>query len=107
MTRTVYEPSESIRIAFAQIRANNLVSAERLNCLKWPGRAVNDWWTSRNRREISLDYVQPVNEWIDEHPDGPLKLAVPVADWSATIIRGEYRVSNIRVVGTSADLGRI
>src|SRR3954468_23599222 len=55
---------------------------------KWPWRDVSDWWNFRNRREISTTYAQPINDWIAEHPGGPLKLAVPEAAWSATIIRG-------------------
>ena len=74
---------------------------------KWPWRDVNDWWNFRNRREISTDYAQPMNDWIAEHPDGPLKVAVPAAAWGASVLRGEFRVSNIRILGTSADLGRI
>ena len=31
---------------------------------KWPWRDVNDWWNFRNRREISVDYALPINEWI-------------------------------------------
>ncbi|HVS54346.1 MAG TPA: ABC transporter permease [Opitutaceae bacterium] len=75
---------------------------------KWPWRdASNDWWVLRNRRDIDLNQATAINEWIAEHPSGPLKLAVPSADWNATILRAEYRVDNIHVVGTSADLGRI
>ena len=139
MKRFYYELSESIRIAFAQIRANKMRSiltalgviigivavtlmgtailgigagVERslagfgddvLYVTKWPWRDNSDWWNYRNRRDISIDYVQPVNDWIAAHPDGPLKLAVPGVDWGATILRGQYRVDNIRVVGTSAD----
>ena len=39
--------------------------------------------------------------------EGPLKLAVPAVDWQANVARGELRVLNIEIVGTSADLGRI
>ena len=74
---------------------------------KWPWHDISDWWNYRNRREINVNYAQPVNEWIAEHPDGPLKLAVPGADWGATIIRGEYRVDNSSVSGTTADHARI
>jgi putative ABC transport system permease protein len=74
---------------------------------KRPWREVNDWWVYRNRREIDLNAVPAINDWIADHPEGPLKLAVPAADWSANVLRGENRVSNIRIVGTSADLGRI
>ena len=76
---------------------------------KWPWRdASNDWWVFRNRREIDVNYAQPVNDWIAEHPDGPLKLAVPSASWyNATVIRSEYRVDNITIVGTNADHARV
>lgn len=143
MKRTLYELSEAIRIAFAQIHANKMRSAltalgviigivavtlmgtailgidagvERslagfgddvLYVTKWPWRDVSDWWNFRNRRDISVDYAAPINEWIAEHPDGPLKVAVPSAGWGTTVIRGEYRVSSIRVIGTTADLSRI
>jgi putative ABC transport system permease protein len=143
MRRLYYEFTESIRIAFAQIRANTLRSAltalgviigivavtlmgtailgidagvERslagfgddvLYVTKWPWRDVNDWWNFRNRREISVDYAHPINEWIAAHPEGPLKVAVPIADWGASVVRNEFRVNSIRIVGTTADLGRI
>jgi putative ABC transport system permease protein len=143
MKRLYYELSESVRIAFAQIRANKMRSiltalgviigivavtlmgtailgigegVERslagfgddvLYVTRTPWGGNNDWWSYRNRRDISVDYVQPVNEWIAEHPDGPLKLAVPGVDWFATVIRGAYRVDSIRVVGSTADHARI
>ncbi|MDO8541989.1 MAG: ABC transporter permease [Opitutaceae bacterium] len=143
MKRTLYEVSEAIRIAFAQIRANTLRSAltalgviigivavtlmgtailgidagvERslagfgddvLYVTKWPWRDVSDWWNFRNRRDIEAENAGPINEWIAEHPDRALKLAVPSVDWGASVLRGEYRVNSIRIVGTTADLGRI
>ncbi len=145
MKRLYYELTESVRIAFAQIRANKLRSmltalgviigivavtlmgtailgidagVERslagfgddvLYVTKYPWRDVSDWWNYRNRRDMETDYAARINDWITEHPDSPLKVAVPTADWDwgATVIRGEYRVNNIRVVGTTADLGRI
>src|SRR5947207_2449903 len=123
MTRTVYELSESVHIAFAQIRANKLRSAltalgviigivavtlmgpailgidagvERrlagcgddvLYVAKWPWRQVDDWWNLRNRREMDPNFAHPINDWIADHPDGPLKLAVPAANWGTTISR--------------------
>lgn len=143
MKRTIYELSESFRIAFAQIRANKLRSAltalgviigivavtlmgtailgidagvERslagfgddiLYVTKWPWKDTQDWWVYRNRRDMSTEYAAPINDWIGEHPEGPLKRAVPAVNWDASVLRGEYRVSNIRVVGTSADMGRV
>lgn len=74
---------------------------------KWPWRQVDDWWNLRNRPDISIGHAHPINDWIADHPEGPLKLAVPAVDWNATIFNGDLRVSNINVVGTSADLARI
>jgi putative ABC transport system permease protein len=74
---------------------------------KWPWRDVNDWWNFRNRRDIDVNYAAPINDWIAENPDTALKLAVPQVDWGSNVFRGEYRVNNIRILGTTADLGRI
>jgi putative ABC transport system permease protein len=74
---------------------------------KWPWKDTSDWWNFRNRRDINVEHAQPINDWIADHPQSPLKLAVPAANWGASVIRGEYRVNNIRIVGSTADLGRI
>ncbi len=74
---------------------------------KWPWREVDDWWVYRNRPNIDVNYANPINDWIAQHPNGPLKLAVPSADWNTNVMRGELRVVNINIVGASADLGRI
>lgn len=74
---------------------------------KWPWRDVDDWWNYRNRRPIQTTYAAQINQWIAAHPDGPLKLAVPTANRSSNIIRGEYRVNNIWTLGTSADYPRM
>ncbi len=74
---------------------------------KWPWRDVRDWWNYRNRRPILTTYARQINAWIDAHPEGPLRLAVPVATRSHSIKRGDLRVFNIHVLGTSADLPRI
>ena len=143
MRRLRHELIESVRIAFAQIRANRMRSAltalgvvigivavtlmgtaikgidvgvdrslagfgdDILYVTKWPWRDVDDWWNFRNRRPIKTTYAQQINEWIATRPGGPLKLAVPAAQRSSTLIRGEYRVNNIFTLGTSADLPRI
>ena len=123
--RLRHELVESVRIAFAQIRANRMRSAltalgvvigivavtlmgtaikgidvgvdrslagfgdDILYVTKWPWRDVDDWWNYRNRRAIKPAYSQQINEWVSAHPGGPLKLAVPAASRSSTIVRGE------------------
>ena len=74
---------------------------------KWPWKDTSDGWNFRNRRDINVEHAQPINDWIADHPQSPLKLAVPAANWGASVMRGEYRVNNIRIVGSTADLGRI
>ena len=143
MRRLYFELSESLRIAFAQIRANKLRSAltalgviigivavtlmgtaikgidvgvdrsfsgfgdDLLYVTKWPWSDVNDWWNYRNRRPIRHTYAQQINDWIAANPDAPLKLAVPTANRSTTIIRGENRLNNIWTLGTTSDYARI
>jgi putative ABC transport system permease protein len=74
---------------------------------KWPWRDVNDWWNYRNRRPIKHEYAPQINAWIADHPQSPLKLAVPTGERFTTIIRGEYRVNNIYTMGTTSDYARI
>jgi putative ABC transport system permease protein len=143
MRRFLYELTESVRIALAQIRANKLrstltalgviigivavtlmgtaikgidVGVDRsfagfgddvLYVTKWPWRDVEDWWNFRNRPPIRHEYARHINDWIGAHPGGPLKLAVPAANRGTNVVRGELRLSNIRILGTSADYARI
>jgi putative ABC transport system permease protein len=143
MRRLYYEFSESLRIAFAQIRANKLRSAltalgviigivavtlmgtaingidvgvdrsfsgfgdDVLYVSKYPWAGGQDWWVYRNRRPIRYDYAKQVNDYIAATPSSALNLAVPTANRSTTIIRGEYRLNNIWTLGTTADYARI
>lgn len=74
---------------------------------KWPWRDVDDWWNFRNRRVIRHEYSRAINDWITNHPDGPLRLAVPTTAGGVNIVRGEFRLNGIRIMGTSADYARI
>ncbi|OAM87724.1 ABC transporter permease [Termitidicoccus mucosus] len=74
---------------------------------KWPWREVDDWWTYRNRPRLKTEYARQINDWIAAHPEGPLRVAVPVADTAGTIIRGDLRLNNIYTLGTTPDLARI
>lgn len=142
--RFLYELSESIRIAWAQIRANKMRSLltalgvvigiiavslmgtailgidagveqslagfgdDVLYVTKWPWRdASNDWWNYRNRRPLTPEIADRINDWIAAHPDCPLKLAVPGAERRSNVMRGEFRVTGIAVEGYGADMPRI
>lgn len=144
MRRLFYELSESVRIAWSQIRANKMRSIltalgviigiiavtlmgtailgingvvenslagfgdDVLYVTKWPWRDnSNDWWNYRNRPPLLPSLADRVNDWIETHPDGPLKLAVPTAAWDVTIVRGEERVSGIHLNGYGEDYPRI
>lgn len=74
---------------------------------KWPWRDVDDWWNFRNRRVIRHEYSRAINDWITNHPEGPLRLAVPTTAGGVNIVRGEFRLNGIRMMGTGADYARI
>jgi putative ABC transport system permease protein len=74
---------------------------------KWPWSRVDDWWNYRNRPAIALDHATRVNQWIEDHPDGLLKLAVPSTQRRSNIVRGDLKLSQITTYGVSADLPRI
>src|SRR5471030_3035154 len=96
-------------IAGLGVVANNSLAGfgdDVLFVTKFPWSDVNDRWLYRNRRDILTTYVRPMNEWIAAHPDGPLKVAVPDAHSFTNVARGDYRVDNIWLMGTSADYVR-
>ncbi len=74
---------------------------------KWPWRDVDDWWNYRNRRPIRHEYSRAINDWITTHPGGALRLAVPTTTGGVNILRGEFRLNGIRMMGTNSDYARI
>ena len=74
---------------------------------KWPWRAVDDWWSYRNRPAIETDHARQINDWIEARPDSPLLLAAPTADALTTVTRGEYQITNIYTIGTTEKIVRI
>lgn len=66
-----------------------------------------DWTIVRNRQPIKVDYARQLNAWIAAHPGSALKLAVPAADRGVNVLRGEFRVNNVYLQGTTADQPRI
>ncbi|ATC63235.1 ABC transporter [Nibricoccus aquaticus] len=74
---------------------------------KWPWRGVQDWWNYRNRPMIKTEYAERVNEWVAEHPNGLIKLAVPAANRQTNIVRGELKLSNIFTEGVGHNLPRM
>src|SRR5690606_2751894 len=141
--RFFYEFWESVRIAFAQIRANKMRSGltalgvvigivavtlmvtailginkgvddsfagfgdDVLYVGKWPWRDVQDWWVYRNRRDIRTTYSDRINEWIDQNPESALRRAVPADNVGVNVVRGELRVNNIFLLGTSHEMAQI
>ena len=75
---------------------------------KWPWRDVNDWWSYRNRPRLRTADAQSINDWITNNPNCPLKLAVPAAvNQSATVMRGDYRLTGVYTIGTTANYASI
>jgi len=71
------------------------------------GGGGGDWWVYRNRPVVRTEYAPRINEYIEQHPDGLLRLAVPATSRSLNVSRGDLRLSNIFALGVSADLPRI
>jgi len=74
---------------------------------KWPWRGVQDWWNYRNRPMIKTEYADRINEWVAEHPEGFIKLAVPAANRGSNIVRGDLKLTNIFTLGVGHNLPRI
>ena len=84
-----------------------VIGDDVLYVTKWPWHDVDDWWNFRNRLAIRTDYAEQVNEYIARNPDTALKLAVPADSVFTKIYRGDYSVSGIMTLGTTADLPRM
>lgn len=74
---------------------------------KWPWRGVDDWWVYRNRRDIRTTYSERINEWLEENPESAIIRAVPADNTEVNVVRGELRVNNIFLMGTSAQMALI
>ncbi len=74
---------------------------------KWPWQGVEDWWVYRNRRDVRATYAQQVNAWIEENPESALLRAVPEDSYQVNVVRGDLRVNNIYLMGTSAEMSLI
>ena len=143
MRRFLYELNESVKIAFAQIRANKMRSGltalgviigivavtlmvtailginkvvddsfagfgdDVLYVGKWPWSGTNEWWVYRNRRDIRTTYSDDINKWIEENPTSALVRSVPADSTSVNVVRGDLRVNNIYLIGTSTGMSLI
>jgi len=74
---------------------------------KWPWGGVNDWWNYRNRPRLRTTDAQAINDWIANNPNCPLILAVPTATTGSIIMRGDYRLTGVNTIGTTANYASI
>ncbi len=74
---------------------------------KWPWRNVDDWWNYRNRQPIKTEHADRLNEWIADHPDGLIKLAVPATYRGSNVVRGDLKLTNINTLGVGHNLPSI
>ena len=143
MKRLLYELIESIRIAFAQIRANKMRSVltalgviigivavtlmstairgidigfqnslamlgdDVLYVQKWPWGPVEDWWNYQNRPRIRPEDADKLNRIIESTPNSLLEIAAPVVARGGAVKAGEYQVSGVYIIGTTADYSRM
>ncbi len=144
MRRLFYEFWESVRIAFAQIRANKMRSGltalgvvigivavtlmttailginqgvdesfsgfgdDVLYVTKFPWDGGDrDFRYYRNRPDIRTSYADRIYQWIRETPDSALVRAVAADNTQVSVSRGELKVSNIFLLGTSHEMALI
>ena len=70
---------------------------------QWPWTPADDYWTFRNRPDIKLTLVEPLNRLIAESPRTLLGLAVPAPSLLETVVYGRREVSNVYLMGTTYD----
>jgi putative ABC transport system permease protein len=143
MSRLYFEFNESLRIAFAQIRANKMRSAltalgviigivavtlmgtaingidrgfqnslsmlgdDILYVQKWPWGPVEDWWNYVGRPSIKNEHAAPLNRIIQSTPGSLLEVAVPCVSQTGSVKKNDNKVSNVYILGTTAEFARI
>ena len=84
-----------------------VVGDDILYVTKWPWRDIQDWWNYRNRPKIRTDYAEQINDYVREHPEIPIKLAVPADEMYTNVYRGDYAVNAVYTLGITADFPKI
>ena len=143
MSRLYFEFNESLRIAFAQIRANKMRSAltalgviigivavtlmgtaingidrgfqnslsmlgdDVLYVQKWPWGPVEDWWNYVGRPSIKNEHAAALNRIIQSTPGSLLEVAVPCVSQTGSVKKNDNKVSNVYILGTTAEFARI
>ncbi len=68
-----------------------------------PWMPHEDWWNFRSRKKIKTEYADSLNRMIGASSNSNLLLAVPISNWFRSIKYNENEVSNVYVLGTTAD----
>lgn len=84
-----------------------VVGDDILYVTKWPWRDIEDWWNFHNRPKIRTEYAEQINDYLAEHPEVPIKLAVPADEMFTNVYRADYAVNAVYTLGTTADFPRI
>jgi putative ABC transport system permease protein len=74
---------------------------------QWPWTPADDYWNFRNRPDIKLTLVDPLNRLIAEQAHSLLQLAVPAPSLLETIVYGRREVSNVYLMGTTQEYSLI
>ena len=70
---------------------------------QWPWARVTDWWNYRARKKIKTEYADTLNRMIAATPNSNLIIAVPTSSILRNVKYADNQVSNIFVLGTTAD----
>lgn len=72
----------------------------------WDG-GDRDFSYYRNRRDIRTTYAERIYDWIRQNPDSALIRAVAADNYQVSVARGELKVNNIMLLGTSHEMSLI
>lgn len=85
----------------------SVVGDDILYVTKWPWRDVQDWWNYRNRPKIRTEYADQINDYLADHPEVPIRLAVPADEMTTNVYRGDYAVNGVYTLGTTSEFPRL
>ncbi len=72
-----------------------------------PWTTMDDWWNYRDRKKIRTEYADKINRAIAATPASNLTIAVPTMSLLRSVKAGDNNVSNVFILGTTADYALI
>ena len=84
-------------------KSMSILGDDVLYVSQFPWKRVNDWWNYRARKKIKTEYAETLNRMIEATPNSNLLIAVPTSSILRNVKYEDSKVSNVFVLGTTAD----